>query len=80
MLLYRERMIRRFLIKYSAMMVYGNLGVSELPEDRDGFTGMILEKNWDKELYRFVGYKDGDSPSDVQHRWEKLRREAEMLY
>lgn len=45
--------------KYSAMMVYGNLGVSELPEDRDGFTGMILEKNWDKELYRFVGYEDG---------------------
>lgn len=46
--------------KYSAMMVYGNLGVSELPEDRGGFTGMILEKNWDKELYRFVGYEDGE--------------------
>lgn len=45
--------------KYSAMMVYGNLSVAEIDEDRNDFTGMILEKNWDTELYQFAGYKNG---------------------
>ena len=45
--------------KYSAKIVVGNQALDELDDKRTNFTGLILEKNWDVDLYRLVGYKAG---------------------
>lgn len=45
--------------KYSAKIVVGNQALDELDDKRTNFTGLILEKNWDVDLYRLVGYKEG---------------------
>lgn len=45
--------------RQAAKIVVGNQTLSELNDDRTGFTGLILEKNRDKELYRLSGYNNG---------------------
>ena len=45
--------------RQAAKIVVGNQTLSELNDDRIGFTGLILEKNRDKELYRLSGYNNG---------------------
>lgn len=45
--------------RQAAKIVVGNQTLSELNDDRKGFTGLILEKNRDKELYRLSGYNNG---------------------
>ena len=45
--------------RQAAKIVVGNQTLSELSDDRAGFTGLILEKNRDKELYRLSGYNNG---------------------
>lgn len=40
-------------------IVVGNQYVHQLQDDRSGFTGLILEKNLDNNIYRLVGYDDG---------------------
>lgn len=48
--------------KYSSRLVVGNLTQSQLAEQDDvknGFTGLIMEKNVGAELYRLSGYDDG---------------------
>ena len=46
--------------RQAAKIVVGNQTLSDLNDDRTGFTGLILEKNRDKELYRLAGYNDGE--------------------
>ena len=41
---------------YAAKLVVGNQKLSEVQDDRAGFRGLIMEKNWDAELYRLAGY------------------------
>lgn len=45
--------------RYASKLVIGNQTMSELADNRQGFTGLIMEKNWDNELYRLSGYNDG---------------------
>ena len=48
--------------KYSSRLVVGNLTQSQLAEQDDvknGFTGLIMEKNVGAELYRLAGYDRG---------------------
>ena len=48
--------------KYSSRLVVGNLTQSQLAEQDDvknGFTGLIMEKNVGAELYRLAGYNKG---------------------
>lgn len=40
-------------------IVVGNQYVHQLQDNRSGFTGLILEKNVDNNVYRLVGYNDG---------------------
>lgn len=49
---------------YSAKIVVGNKSMSELDTNRTGFTGLILEKNWDTDLYRLCGYYNGDEQAE----------------
>ena len=44
---------------YAAKIVVGNKSLTDLTDDRSGFTGLILEKNWDADLYRLAGYNNG---------------------
>lgn len=46
--------------KYASKIVIGNQNMSDLQDDREGFTGLIMEKNYDNELYRLSGYNDGE--------------------
>ena len=43
----------------ASKIVVGNQSISELREDRSGFTGLIMEKNVDNQVYRLVGYHQG---------------------
>ena len=43
----------------ASKIVVGNQSISELREDRKGFTGLIMEKNVDNQVYRLVGYHQG---------------------
>lgn len=45
--------------KYAAKIVVGNQALSELRDDRSNFSGLIMEKNWDKDIYRLTGYDNG---------------------
>lgn len=45
--------------RYASKLVIGNQTMQNLDDKRTGFTGLIMEKNWDNELYRLSGYKDG---------------------
>ncbi len=40
-------------------LVVGNQYVHQLRDDRKGFTGLIMEKNLDNNVYRLVGYDSG---------------------
>ena len=40
-------------------IVVGNQYVHQLQDDRAGFTGLIMEKNTDNNVYRLVGYNNG---------------------
>ena len=40
-------------------LVVGNQYVHQLRDDRAGFTGLIMEKNLDNNVYRLVGYNQG---------------------
>ena len=40
-------------------LVVGNQYVHQLRDDRAGFTGLIMEKNVDNNIYRLVGYNQG---------------------
>ena len=40
-------------------IVVGNQAVHQLLDDRTGFTGLIMEKNADNNVYRLVGYNQG---------------------
>lgn len=44
----------------AAKIVVGNQTLSQLYDNREGFTGLIMEKNRDKELYRLAGYDNGE--------------------
>lgn len=45
--------------RYASKLVIGNQTMQNLVDDRSGFTGLIMEKNWDNELYRLSGYDNG---------------------
>ena len=45
--------------RYASKLVIGNQTMSDLADNRQGFTGLIMEKNWDNELYRLSGYNNG---------------------
>lgn len=45
--------------RYSSKLVIGNQTLSDLQDNRQGFTGLIMEKNYDNELYRLSGYNNG---------------------
>jgi hypothetical protein len=45
--------------RYASKLVIGNQTMSNLADNRAGFTGLIMEKNWDSELYRLSGYNNG---------------------
>ena len=45
--------------KMSAKIVVGNQTLSDLDDERGGFTGLIMEKNRNSELYRLAGYNEG---------------------
>lgn len=44
---------------YSAKIAVGNQKLSEIDTDKAGYTGILLEKNVDAELYRLSGYSNG---------------------
>lgn len=44
---------------YSAKIAVGNQKLSEIDTDKAGYTGILLEKNIDAELYRLSGYSNG---------------------
>lgn len=44
----------------ASKIVVGNQSISELKSDRSGFTGLILEKNVDNQVYRLAGYNMGE--------------------
>ena len=50
---------------YAAKLVIGNQTLAELADDRAGFKGLIMEKNWDAELYRLAGYGPDGSGNTV---------------
>lgn len=43
----------------ASKIVVGNQSISDLRSDRSGFTGLILEKNVDNQVYRLAGYNEG---------------------
>ena len=43
----------------ASKIVVGNQSISDLKSDRSGFTGLILEKNVDNQVYRLAGYNEG---------------------
>ena len=45
---------------YAAKIVVGNQKLADLQDDRANFSGLILEKNWDADLYRLSGWNNGD--------------------
>ncbi len=45
--------------KFAAKLVIGSQALSELDSTRSGFTGLIMEKNWNNDLYRLAGYNEG---------------------
>jgi len=45
--------------KYASKLTIGSQTTSELEDDRAGFTGIIIEKNWNNDLYRIAGYDNG---------------------
>lgn len=45
--------------KYAAKLVIGSQALSDLTDDRENFYGLIIEKNWNNDLYRLAGYEDG---------------------
>lgn len=46
--------------RYASKIVVGNQTLSALRDGREGFTGLIMEKNRDNELYRLSGYNKGE--------------------
>lgn len=48
-----------FSDRYASKLVIGNQNMSDLQDNRQGFTGLIIEKNYDNELYRLSGYNNG---------------------
>ena len=57
---------------YSAKIVVGNQKFAELKDDRNGFSGLILEKNWDADLYRLSGYNNGSLQTYINSKGEFL--------
>ena len=57
---------------YSAKIVVGNQKLAELKDDRNGFSGLILEKNWDADLYRLSGYNNGSLQTYINSKGEFL--------
>jgi len=57
---------------YTAKIVVGNQKLSELDDDRTGFSGLILEKNWDADLYRLSGYNNGSLQTYINSQGEIL--------
>lgn len=57
---------------YSAKIVVGNQKLAELKDDRNGFSGLILEKNWDADLYRLSGYNNGSLQTFINSKGEFL--------
>ena len=45
--------------RYASKLVIGNQTMQNLDDQRTGFTGLIMEKNWDNDLYRLSGYNNG---------------------
>ena len=45
--------------RYASKLVIGNQNMSDLQDNREGFTGLIMEKNYDNDLYRLSGYNEG---------------------
>lgn len=57
---------------YTAKIVVGNQKLSELTDERTGFSGLILEKNWDADLYRLSGYNNGSLQTYINSQGEIL--------